>query len=244
MKKEPCPGGKPDVDIVVPVLNEKDSIAEFYSRVGKTGYGDCLIFVDNASSDGTAEWISAQPSIRLIRHRRNQGYGASIRDGIAASRSGKVVIMDADLEYPPEVIPELLATLEDHPVVYGSRFLSGSPPEMPRMRLIGNRIISAVFNFLFRQHTTDFYTGIKGLTREAVDCLDLRRDGFEQVVEMGAKLSHAGYTIHEIPVAYRLRSHGASKMRHLPETLKYLWYVSIYRLGLGSRRRARSAGGI
>ncbi len=232
-----------DVAIIVPVLNEKDSVAEFYSRVEKTGFGASLVFVDNASTDGTAEFILSLPSVRLIRHDHNLGYGASIRDGIAAAHAAKIIIIDADLEYPPEVIPELLAALNLHPVVYGSRFLTGRPPAMPALRRIGNRVISAVFNLLFRQHTTDFYTGVKGLTREAISCLELKRDGFEHVVEMGVQLAQAGYCLHEIPVAYRLRTHGSSKMKHLPETLKYIWYISSYRLGLGSRRRVCTGGG-
>jgi glycosyltransferase involved in cell wall biosynthesis len=244
MERGSCPGGKNEVDIIVPVLNERESIEEFCLRIEKEGFANSLIFVDNASTDGTAEWIASIPSARLIRHSRNLGYGASIRDGLAASRGRKAVIIDADLEYPPEAIPELLLALETHPVVYGSRFLAETPPEMPRLRRLGNHVISAVFNLLFRQHTSDFYTGVKALRREAIDCLDLRQNGFEHVVEMGAQLVRAGFRIAEIPVAYRLRSRGTSKMKHIPETLKYIWYISLYRCGWKSSASGRRERGV
>jgi glycosyltransferase involved in cell wall biosynthesis len=236
--------GTPEVAIVVPVLNERELIVDFYERVKQTGYGSALIFVDNASSDGTPELLEKLPGVHLIRHRRNLGYGASIRDGIAAASSRKVVIIDADLEYPPESIPELVAALDQDAVVYGSRFLSARPPDMPFLRQLGNRVVSSIFNMLFHQGTTDFYTGIKALRRDAIDRLNLTLDGFEQVVEMGVQLSRAGFRIREIPVAFNPRSRGTSKMRHLPEMLKYVWYVVRYRLRLDPRRaRARAEAG-
>jgi glycosyltransferase involved in cell wall biosynthesis len=173
------------------------------------------------------------PGARLIRHSRNRGYGASIRDGFAAGTATKVLIIDADLEYPPEAIPEFVAALDEYPVVYGSRFLRGRPSGMPPFRRIGNRAVSTLFNRLFHQKTTDFYTGMKALRQDALEALDLKLDGFEHVVEMGAQLSRAGFQIREIPVDYTPRSRGVSKMKHLPEMLKYLWYVTRYRFATG-----------
>jgi len=226
----------PEVAVVTPVLNERQSIAEFCRRVRAASPDAELICVDNASTDGTAEFLAASPAIRLIRHERNLGYGASIRDGLAATTARKVVIIDADLEYPPEAIPDFVSALDRTPVVYGSRFLPSKPPEMPLLRRTGNRALSALFNLLFRQRTTDLYTGMKALHRDAVDVLDLKQDGFEHVVEMGAQLARSGFRIREIPVTYAPRTRGVSKMRHIPETLKYLRFVVRYRLVTDHRR--------
>jgi glycosyltransferase involved in cell wall biosynthesis len=216
------------VDVVVPVYNEEACVEEFYARVARLGFAESLVFVDNASTDRTLAILEQCSGVRIFRHQTNEGYGASIRDGLAASQAECVIIIDADLEYPPEAIPELLAALNRQPVVYGSRFLGTHQPDMPLFRRVGNRVISAAFNCLFRQHTTDIYTGMKGLRREAIRTLDLRQNGFEHVVELGAQLARAGYTIAEIPVTYTPRSRGVSKMRHIPETLKYVWYVTGY----------------
>lgn len=216
------------LDIVVPVLNEEASIGEFYERVKSLGLADALIFVDNASSDGTVALIERLPGVRLVRHATNEGYGASIRDGIASSDGERIVIIDADLEYPPEAIPAIVAALGDHAAVYGSRFLAGSPPEMPLARRVGNRLVTALFNVLFAQRTTDLYTGTKGLRRGAFPLGRLARPGFEHVVELGALIAAKGERIHDVPVRYVPRSRGVSKMRHLPETLKCVALTIAY----------------
>jgi len=208
------------IDIVVPVYNEQASIDEFYERVARLGLASHLLFVDNASTDGTVAAIERHPDVRLIRHATNEGYGASIRDGITASEAEYIVVIDADLEYPPESIPALLQALEAHPVVFGSRFLGPQPPAMSLLRRLGNRWASGLFNVLFGQRTTDLYTGMKGLRRSRVPLSLLRCDGFEHCVELAAVIARAGHRIHEIPVEYRPRQKGRSKMRHVREGLK------------------------
>ena len=101
------------LDIVVPIRNEVDSIDEFHARVERLGLADALIFVDNASTDGTLERLAACPRVRVIRHATDEGWGASMRDGIAASDGELIVIIDADLEYPPEAIPRLTPLVND-----------------------------------------------------------------------------------------------------------------------------------
>jgi glycosyltransferase involved in cell wall biosynthesis len=213
------------VDIIVPVYNEEACVDEFVERVTAVGLREALIFVDNASTDLTVQRIEQHADVRLVRHDRNAGYGASVRDGIARSGAAAIVIIDADLEYPPESIPDLLTALGRHSVVYGSRFLGDGQPDMSWVRRCGNGLISVVFNTLFRQATTDLYTGMKALRRDALDSLTLRRDGFEHVAEMGVQLAQAGHRIYEIPVRYAPRATGVSKMRHLRETVNYVWYI-------------------
>src|SRR5207302_10076995 len=115
------------VDIVVPVYNEQASIDEFYERVAHLGLAHRLLFVDNASTDGTVAAIERHQDVRLVRHRSNEGYGASIRDVIADSEAEYVVVIDADLEYLPEMIPVTLEPLDAHPVVFGSRVRGRTP---------------------------------------------------------------------------------------------------------------------
>ena len=227
-----------EVDIVVPVHNEEAYIDEFIARVDILGLREALIFVDNASTDSTVACIERHAGVRLVRHERNAGYGASIRDGIAGSRAAVIVIIDADLEYPPEAIPELLAAIHHHPVVYASRFMGDQPPDMPWIRRFGNSVISGVFNVLFRQTTTDLYTGMKALRREVAQSLVLTRDGFEHVAEMGVQLAQTGHRIREISVRYAPRTRGVSKMRHMRETSKYTWFIgaSWLRLRVVSRK--------
>jgi glycosyltransferase involved in cell wall biosynthesis len=215
------------VDIVVPILNEVESLDPFLARLERLGLRAALLFVDNGSTDGTLEHLAAVGA-RVLRHDRNLGYGASVRDGIAAGSGEKIVIIDADLEYPPEAIPRLLVALDAEPAVYCSRFLGAAPPPMPAFRLLGNRLLSGLANALYRQRTTDLYTGMKGLRRSALPLASLRRDGFEHGAEIAALIAFSGHRIAEIGVEYTPRQRGASKMRHIPETAKLLAYLLWY----------------
>lgn len=218
------------VDIIVPVYNEEAYIDELFARVRGLGYGDCLIFVDNGSTDGTIERIRQYPEARLVCHAQNEGYGASIRHGIEVSDADTVVIMDGDLEYQPEAIPILLEALTHHPVVFCSRWLKPTArPRSLRVRRFGNRVMTSLFNVLYGQQVTDLYTGMKGFRRDAVPLQLLRRNGFEHAVEFAALSALSGHRIHEIPVDYRPRQIGTSKMRHVPETLKLGFYLLAFR---------------
>ncbi|HSP98925.1 MAG TPA: glycosyltransferase family 2 protein [Candidatus Dormibacteraeota bacterium] len=218
------------VDVVVPVLNEADSIDEFVSRCADLGLAEALIFVDNASTDGTLDRLAAYPHARVIRHATNLGWGASVRDGIAAGSGDCIVIVDADLEYPPEAIPRLLAALQHSPAVYASRFLGPRPPAMPLARRVGNRMMSRFFNLLFAQHVTDFATGMKAVRRAAVPLERLRQNGWEHGAEIAALIALSGHRIDEIAVEYNPRQAGRSKMRHLREAMKVLYFLLRYRL--------------
>jgi len=216
------------LDIIVPVCNEEGSIDEFCARVGRLGWLDRLIFVDNASTDGTVERIHRYAGARLVQHARNEGYGASIRDGIAATTGELIVVIDADLEYPPEAIPAIVDALAAYPVVYASRFLGTRPPDMPAVRRLGNQAATALCNLLFSQRTTDLQTGMKGLRRSDLPLAMLRRPGFEHTIELGTMITLAGHRIHDIPVEYQPRQHGRSKMCHVPEVAKLLSLLVAY----------------
>lgn len=221
----------PRVDVVVPVLNEREMLPRFLERLQALDLPLNLIFVDNGSTDGTLEWIGALPDVTVIAHGRNLGYGRSLTDGLMASTAARVIIIDADCEYPPEAIPALLAGLELFPVVYASRFLDGTRIDMSPFRRWGNRGLTGLFNFLYGQHLTDLYTGMKALRRTAFEGLTFTRNGFEQVTELAAKVARRGARIGEVPVAYAPRQTGRSKMRHIPELLKAVHCLLYYRVG-------------
>jgi hypothetical protein len=137
------------------------------------------------------------------------------------------VIIDADCEYPPEAIPELVNRLNNADVVYTSRFLDESNTFMPFLKKSGNQAISSLFNLLFKQNVTDLYTGCKAMNRKVLEGLELERKGFEHVLELGVKLARRNITITEMPVVFCPRHTGKAKMKHISETLKYL-YLTLY----------------
>jgi glycosyltransferase involved in cell wall biosynthesis len=220
-------------DVIIPVYNECENLPLLWQRLQALTICHQLhfIFVDNASTDGSAEYLAALPNITLIRHAKNRGYGASLRSGMQAAQTECWIILDADGEYPPECIPDLLQALVAQPAVYASRLAgkSFSAAGMPFLQCLGNVIISALYNALFQQQVSDLYTGCKALRRECMDGIRLQRDGFEQVLELAVALAQRGIKIAEIPVAFAPRQHGVSKMSHITETAKYFFWLLRYR---------------
>lgn len=226
------------IDVVIPVYNEEKGLPEFIERLTALPLNIHPVFVDNASTDGSVELMRQVAGATVIEHERNEGYGASLRDGIQASTAEKIVIIDADCEYPPEALPDIVAELDTHSVVYTSRFLNKEEQTpMPLLKMAGNSIISGLFNLLFNQHTTDLYTGSKGFRRSAIVSLPMQRNGFEHVLEIAVRLARRGYTIHEIHVKFRPRQTGTAKMKHLPETIKYLYLLLLYFITIPFERR-------
>ena len=101
----------------------------------------------------------------------------------------------------------------------------------------GNRLITRIFNILFREDLTDLYTGCKGYRQKAVSAIPLKQNGFAHVLEITAHLVRRGVTIHEVGVRYLARSHGKSKMNHIVETAKYLILVFYYAMAVKDSRR-------
>lgn len=118
------------VSIVVPFLNERENLPVLYERVAAALSREPeqweLLFVDDGSTDGSAEWVEEQatrdPRVKLLRLSRNFGHQIAITAGMDYARGDAVVIIDADLQDPPEAIPELLARWrEGYEVVYAVR---------------------------------------------------------------------------------------------------------------------------
>jgi glycosyltransferase involved in cell wall biosynthesis len=219
---------KMPIDVIIPVFNEENGIRAFYERIQKIPIPTNLIFIDNASTDNSLKILESLPSISIIRHSKNEGYGGSILDGIQHSDGEIIVIIDADGEYPPESIPELVSRLEQADVVYASRFLDKNKVQISLIRRWGNQLITNVFNRLFNQQLTDLYTGFKVLKRSALDGIKLEKKGFEHVLEIGVRFSEKGVLISEVHVPYSARTTDRSKMRHLSETFKFIFLMFYY----------------
>ncbi|MDX9835924.1 MAG: glycosyltransferase family 2 protein [Desulfobulbus sp.] len=221
------------VDVIVPVYNEEEALPDFHQRLSNVPLALRPIYIDNASTDGSLRLLHSFPGAVVIEHKVNEGYGASLRDGIRFATAERIVIIDADCEYPPEAILEMVHRLDHCDVVYASRFLQPQQAHMGWLKVFGNQVITRLFNLLFHQQLTDLYTGSKAFRREVVADLPMEQDGFEHVLEVAARLARAGRRFEEIHVTFAPRSTGVSKMGHLQETAKYMYYLCHYALTLG-----------
>jgi glycosyltransferase involved in cell wall biosynthesis len=174
-----------------------------------------IIVIDDGSTDGTRELLDALPAddrLHIVHAERNRGKGHAIRLGIAAARGDVVAIQDADLELDPAQLAGLVAPLlaGQADVVYGSRFLDGTP-DAPRLTVAANRALTSLTNVLFGSNITDMETCYKVMRTSVARSLRLTADRFDIEPEITARLLKAGHTIVERPVKFQPRSRAAGK---------------------------------
>ena len=221
-----CVSPVPDVSVIVPAYNEEESIANVLKRLSRVIWSSSkveVVVVDDGSIDGTSKEIEAFPFVRCIRHSKNMGKGAAIRTGFRASRGKVVVIQDADLEYPPEHIPQLVKPVlsGEADVVFGSRF-RGKCEGMSFSHLACNKLLSLEASLIFRISVTDIMTGHKVFSRAVVDSFELKENGFGVEVEMTSQSLQNGWRFEEVPIVYSYRDFGISKIGPLDGIKSFL----------------------
>lgn len=216
----------PELSIVIPIYNECALLPQVSKRIlagaaqltQTFGIAVELIWVDDASTDGSGDWLDAHlrllPRCRVLRHERNHGKGGALRTGFAEVRGTWTLMHDADLEYDPAdwlaVLGPLLAGEVD--ATFGSRFLD--PANRRQFRPLyywGNWGLTTIFNLLFGTRLTDMETGMKTFRTGRLRSVRLTGLRFEIEPEICARLARQGVTIREVAIGYRARSHAEGK---------------------------------
>jgi len=207
------------LSLIMPVYNEGATLGRVLDRLGEVEMPVPweLVIVDDGSSDGATDGIddsripSAQ-SVRVARNPRNLGKGAALRRGFALAEGDVIGIQDADLEYDPGEIPQLIAPILNGSaeIVFGSRQF-GAHSAYSFWYLVGNRMLSLIASALFDRYITDAYTCYKFFTRDQYRQMRLTADGFEIEAELTGGLLHTGARVFEVPIGYRARSREEGK---------------------------------
>src|SRR5579864_5751971 len=177
------------VSFLIPAFNEEATIGEVLDRVGALGLDAQVVVVDDGSTDGTAA-IAEAAGATVIRQ-ANQGKGAAIRTAIGAIEGEIAVIQDADMEYDPAEVPELIEPILRGvaDVVYGSRLRGGKPQRAYLFwHLVGNRFLSLLTCVLYNTTLSDMETGYKAFRSDVLRSLDLRENRFGIEPEITAKI--------------------------------------------------------
>jgi SAM-dependent methyltransferase len=210
--------------VVVPCRNERGNIAEIFERVPELGAGTELIFVDGSSEDGTVEEIERRlkdrPGAKLVHQGLGRGKADAVRKGFAAANGEVLMILDADLSVPPEDLPKFYEALAEG----RGEFINGSrmvyPMETGAMRLLnilGNKFFSTSFTLLLGMPVKDTLCGTKVLRREAYQRIAAGRSFFGDFDPFGDfdllfGAAKCGLKLVEVPVRYRARSYGDTKI--------------------------------
>ena len=189
------------------------------------------IVVDDGSTDATAA-IAEEKGAQVIRQ-ANRGKGAALRAAIPHVEGDVVVIQDADMEYDPADVPELIEPIVRGvaDVVFGSR-LSGGRPQRAYLfwHLAGNRFLSLLTNVLFNTTLSDMETGYKAFRSEILRSLDLRQSDFAIEPEITAKLCLRKLRIYELPISYYGRSYAEGKKITWRDGFKAIFVLCRVRL--------------
>jgi uncharacterized membrane protein YbhN (UPF0104 family) len=203
--------------LFLPAHNEEATVADLVARTPRTIAGhdvECVV-VDDGSTDRTADRARAAGA-DVISLPRNLGLGAAVRTGLqeAVRREAvAVAFCDADGEYLPEELPQVVAPILEGRADYvaGSRF-SGDIRRMLPHRRIGNVLLTRALSFLARAPITDGQSGYRALSAEAARVAEVIHDfNYAQVLTLD--LIDKGFRYEEVPITYRWRREGRSFVR-------------------------------
>ncbi len=223
---------QPEVSVIIPCLNEEETIESCVRKASQglknAGIAGEVVVVDNGSVDRSVELAEAAGA-RVVKQ-SIRGYGAAYLKGIEESKGKFLVMGDGDDTYDFTEIPAMLKPLLDGAdMVLGSRFkgtiMKGAMSFSHRY--IGNPILTFILNIFFRSSVSDAHTGLRAITREAVNRLNLKTTGMEFASEMIVAALRAKLRIEEIPIVYSARL-GESKLNSFSDAWRHLRFMLLY----------------
>lgn len=210
----------PLLSVVMPVFNESRTVADALRRVMSAElpeeWSREILLVDDGSTDAFDGDTYRAAGARVLRHDVNRGKGAALRTGFAAARGDAIVVQDADLEYDPAHLPELLGPVAagDADVVYGSRFVTPHPHRaLYYWHYVANRALTVLSNICTGLNLSDIETGQKLFSRRALDAVlpHLQSDRFGIEPELTALAARKGLRVYEVGISYRGRTYAEGK---------------------------------
>ncbi len=220
------------LSVVMPVYNEAATLAGIAQRVLAIAELLELIVVDDCSSDGSreiAQQLAENDSrIRTVRHAKNLGKTAALKTGLALTTGDIVIIQDADLEYDPAEIHEVIRPIVEGyaDVVYGSRFLVRRAARVLYFyHYLGNKLLTFLSNTLTNLNLTDIETGYKAFRGDIIRNLVIVSSGFGFEIEVVAKVAKLKCAIYEVPISYYGRTYAEGKKVGFSDGVIALWLI-------------------
>ena len=227
--------------IIIPCYNEIKTIEIIIKKIlDLKNIKKQIIVIDDNSSDGSINIIQKlqkEKKIEAIFHKSNQGKGACIISAQKFIKGDLVIIQDADLEYEPKDIPQLILPIIDKKflVVYGSRVLGKKYFENLQnfshwVRIFGNLFLTFFSNLLNNQKLTDAHTCYKVFDAGIFKSIILKEKNFNFCPEITTKISNRKIKILELPISYKGRDYDEGKKIKLTDAIKALNCIIKYKI--------------
>jgi dolichol-phosphate mannosyltransferase len=228
------------VTVALPTYNEIENLSDIATRILSHGYG--LLIIDDGSPDGTGdladEIASGDDRVSVLHREQKLGLGPAYAAGFdeaLADGADIVVEMDADFSHDPADLPRLVAAVrEGADLAIGSRYVpGGSTPDWPLLRRLISRGGNIYARTMLGIPTRDATAGFRAFRADALSRLpyaDAEASGYGFQVEMAWRAHQAGMRVVEVPISFRDRTRGTSKMgpRIVAEAM---WLVTVWGLG-------------
>lgn len=227
------------LSIIVPALNEIGTIKNVYKRLSHLNIGVSkeVIIVDDGSKDGTTAYLKklekAQPKgFIFLFHKKRHGKGAAIRTALVRASGSHVAIQDADNEYDPKELGELVAKAQngEYGAVYGSRNKNIKNNYLYPLFFWGSRVLSALINILFGQHLTDPVTCFKLIPADLLRFIQIKENGFGVEIEITCKIAGLHLPISEVSITYNPRTFAEGKKIRTKDGIYSIYLILKHRL--------------
>ena len=224
------------LSVLVPAYNEGPTVAEVMDRLADVPLKLEIVAVNDGSSDDTGvhlDRLQREGKIhKVVHHPRNRGKGAAIRTAVAAATGDVMVVQDADLEYDPAELVDLIQPiLEDRAdAVYGSRFLGGPHRVLYFWHRVGNWALTMFSNMLTDLNLTDMETCYKMVRSDLMKRLPLTANRFGFEPELTARLAQAQARIYEMQITYSGRTYAEGKKISWKDGVAAIWHILRFNL--------------
>ncbi|MDR7476405.1 MAG: polyprenol monophosphomannose synthase [Armatimonadota bacterium] len=205
-----------EVSVVVPTYNERETLSELVGRLHQAlGSGYEVVVVDDSSPDGTADLareLGRQYPVRVLQRPGKLGLGSAVLEGARAASGRWVVVMDADLSHPPEVVPQLVDALRSGAeLAVGSRYVpGGGVRDWPWRRRLMSRVAVALARLWLRERVSDPVSGFFAARRELL--LDPSLEGIGYKILLEVLVRNRGRSVVEVAYVFTDRRGGRSKL--------------------------------
>jgi glycosyltransferase involved in cell wall biosynthesis len=234
------------LSVVIPAFDEESTLAGVVNRVLALQSLREIVIVDDCSRDRTGaiadELAREHPKVRVAHHAKNRGKTEALKTGFALTEGDVVIVQDADLEYDPAEIDDLIAPIlmGQADVVYGSRFLVRKAARVLYFyHYIANRGLTFLSNLFTNVNMTDVETGYKAFRGEIIRNMIITSSGFGFEIEVTAKIAKLKCAIYEAPISYYGRTYEEGKKIGFSDGLAALWYILKFNLFCSLKRSYR-----